>query len=257
MVTGSPIHARRGWFAIPHLLFAALLVLGGCGDVATPLMLGPPEHNEVIIGPPGCPEYWEQTRGITDCRAISIPERDALKEQFFGASSPFRISDQRCGALASTFVSMLDADSEANTIYWANPVQTGGSSYEHADHGIIIDGALFTDLDAGDPYATQRLNTVSHELAHRTFNLGDQGLEQPGRAQGPPYAKDVAAYCSGESEADPWDSEASTGGGSGSGTVEETNCTQVTVDHYWYYPDTGEIEYRYTEYFEYCYAAQE
>jgi hypothetical protein len=30
-------------------------------------------------------------------------------------------------------------------------------------------------------------------------------------------------------------------------------CYTVQTDHYWYYPDTGEYEYRYTTYMDYCY----
>jgi hypothetical protein len=29
-------------------------------------------------------------------------------------------------------------------------------------------------------------------------------------------------------------------------------CYYYTIDHYWYYPDTGEIEYRYTEEYSWC-----
>lgn len=40
------------------------------------------------------------------------------------------------------------------------------------------------------------------------------------------------------------------GGGGGGGTV--VRCYTVTIEHYWYYPDTGQIEYRYTEEQTYC-----
>lgn len=40
------------------------------------------------------------------------------------------------------------------------------------------------------------------------------------------------------------------GGGGGGGTV--LRCYTVTIEHYWYYPDTGQIEYRYTEEQTYC-----
>jgi hypothetical protein len=39
-------------------------------------------------------------------------------------------------------------------------------------------------------------------------------------------------------------------GGGGGGTVGR--CYTVTIEHYWYYPDTGQIEYRYTEEQTYC-----
>jgi hypothetical protein len=39
-------------------------------------------------------------------------------------------------------------------------------------------------------------------------------------------------------------------GGGGGGTV--VRCYTVTIEHYWYYPDTGQIEYRYTEEQTYC-----
>jgi hypothetical protein len=37
------------------------------------------------------------------------------------------------------------------------------------------------------------------------------------------------------------------GGGGGGGT-----CWTLTIDHYWYYPDTGEIEYWYSESYTWC-----
>jgi hypothetical protein len=39
------------------------------------------------------------------------------------------------------------------------------------------------------------------------------------------------------------------GGGAGGGLWR---CYTVTIDHYWYYPDTGDVEYRYTEKYQYC-----
>lgn len=39
--------------------------------------------------------------------------------------------------------------------------------------------------------------------------------------------------------------EGSSGGG-GSGNNDQYSCVTVTEDHYWYYPDTGQVEYRYT-----------
>jgi hypothetical protein len=39
------------------------------------------------------------------------------------------------------------------------------------------------------------------------------------------------------------------GGGEDGGTM---TCYTLTRDHYWYYPDTGEIEYRYTETYTWC-----
>lgn len=37
-----------------------------------------------------------------------------------------------------------------------------------------------------------------------------------------------------------------------SGGDDETACYLVEIDHYWYYPGTGEVEYRYTEAYRYC-----
>jgi hypothetical protein len=43
------------------------------------------------------------------------------------------------------------------------------------------------------------------------------------------------------------------GGGPGVDPGGSTwRCYTVTIDHYWYYPDTGRIEYRYTEEYSYC-----
>lgn len=43
------------------------------------------------------------------------------------------------------------------------------------------------------------------------------------------------------------------GGGGGGGDPGSTwRCYTVTIDHYWYYPDTGRIEYRYTEEYSWC-----
>jgi hypothetical protein len=41
------------------------------------------------------------------------------------------------------------------------------------------------------------------------------------------------------------------GGGGGDGGSVWT-CYTVTIEHYWYYPDTGQTEYRYTEEQTYC-----
>lgn len=41
------------------------------------------------------------------------------------------------------------------------------------------------------------------------------------------------------------------GGGPGEGTTSYT-CYTVTTDYYWYYPDTGTYEYRYSEESTYC-----
>lgn len=46
-------------------------------------------------------------------------------------------------------------------------------------------------------------------------------------------------------------STCSGGGGGGDGGSVWT-CYTVTIEHYWYYPDTGQIEYRYTEEQTYC-----
>lgn len=52
----------------------------------------------------------------------------------------------------------------------------------------------------------------------------------------------VSTTCSGDGGGDP-------GRGPGGSTWR---CYTVTIDHYWYYPDTGRIEYRYTEESTYC-----
>jgi uncharacterized membrane protein YgcG len=45
------------------------------------------------------------------------------------------------------------------------------------------------------------------------------------------------------------------GGGSDGGGTQEggtAHCWTLTVDHYWYYPDTGRVEYRYSESYTWC-----
>jgi hypothetical protein len=42
------------------------------------------------------------------------------------------------------------------------------------------------------------------------------------------------------------------GGGGPDGGSSTWRCYTVTIDHYYYYPDTGEIEYRHTEQYSYC-----
>lgn len=42
------------------------------------------------------------------------------------------------------------------------------------------------------------------------------------------------------------------GGGGGGGGGTALRCYTVTIEHYWYYPDTGQMEYRYTEEQTYC-----
>lgn len=63
---------------------------------------------------------------------------------------------------------------------------------------------------------------------------GGGGLEEPMMMMTTPSP---SATCSG-------------GGVGGGGSV--WRCYTVTIDHYYYYPDTGEIEYRYTEYYSWC-----
>jgi hypothetical protein len=43
-----------------------------------------------------------------------------------------------------------------------------------------------------------------------------------------------------------------TGGGGGGGGTTTLRCYTIQVEHYWYYPDTGEFEYRYTDVQTYC-----
>jgi hypothetical protein len=43
-----------------------------------------------------------------------------------------------------------------------------------------------------------------------------------------------------------------TGGGGGGGGTTPITCYTVTVDHYWYYPDTDSYEYRYSETSTWC-----
>jgi len=42
------------------------------------------------------------------------------------------------------------------------------------------------------------------------------------------------------------------GGGGGGGGGPSYTCYTYAVDHYYYYPDTGEVEYRYTDYYSWC-----
>jgi hypothetical protein len=46
------------------------------------------------------------------------------------------------------------------------------------------------------------------------------------------------------------------GGGGGGDGGSVWRCYTVTIDHYYYYPDTGETEYRYTEEYSYCEQAE-
>lgn len=53
----------------------------------------------------------------------------------------------------------------------------------------------------------------------------------------------------------PAETTSSTCGGGGPGVDpggSTYRCYTVTIDHYWYYPDTGRIEYRYTEEYTWC-----
>jgi hypothetical protein len=50
----------------------------------------------------------------------------------------------------------------------------------------------------------------------------------------------------------PCGSDGSGGGGGGGDGGSNWRCYTVTIDHYYYYPDTGEVEYRYTEQYSYC-----
>lgn len=43
------------------------------------------------------------------------------------------------------------------------------------------------------------------------------------------------------------------GGGGASGGGGTMTCVEVFTDHYWYYPSTGQVEYRFTTVEHYCY----
>lgn len=206
-----------------------------------------------VVGPAGCPEYWETELGVTDCRTLTPDEKRALQRQFFETNGPFRGGDQRCAALSSKMVEMFNSAVEANAIYWANPAQVSGYSWEHPDHGILLDGTMFTGLDTGDPYASQRLSTVAHELAHRVYNVGDSGSE-PGRAEGPPTAGLIADYCTKASSTDPWTGSSSTfGGGGGNPDPTVYTCVTVIIHHYELDLITGEVSYLGSDESSYCY----
>lgn len=59
---------------------------------------------------------------------------------------------------------------------------------------------------------------------------------------GEPVAS-IAANCQGSEGDGPG------GPGDGGGTLR---CYTVQIDHYWYYPDTGATEYRYSEFYTWC-----
>lgn len=42
------------------------------------------------------------------------------------------------------------------------------------------------------------------------------------------------------------------GGGGGGGGGGSQTCYTLQIDHYWYYPDTGQIEYRYSSFYQWC-----
>jgi hypothetical protein len=41
-------------------------------------------------------------------------------------------------------------------------------------------------------------------------------------------------------------------GGGGGGGMDPVRCWTLHLDHYWYYPSTGQLEYRYTETYVWC-----
>ncbi len=153
---------------------------------------------------------------------------------------------------------MLDATDTATSIWWHNPAQAPGFSYEHPVYGIMLDGIMFEDPTGTDTWKDNRLHDVTHELAHRTYNLGDQDMHQTGRAVGPPYAEDVAQYCTRQSDVDPLTGMVSGGGGSGGGSGSGNQvCTEIFVDYYLYDPNTATLTYLRTESLGvYCYTKQ-
>lgn len=42
------------------------------------------------------------------------------------------------------------------------------------------------------------------------------------------------------------------GGGGGGAPETRLTCYTVRIDHYWYYPDTGRVEYRYSDTYTWC-----
>jgi hypothetical protein len=61
---------------------------------------------------------------------------------------------------------------------------------------------------------------------------------------------DMAAdYCTRQTNVNPW---SSTGDGGGENPDINITCWTLTVDHYWYFPDTHEFVYRYSSTYTWC-----
>jgi hypothetical protein len=185
-----------------------------------------------------CPPYWADVHGFTDCQKLRQHEIDAIGKQFHGAGNSFRWGDTNCAAIGNLLDEMINTE-----MYTVPASQAGDGNFHHPHYGIVLNRALFHFVGQEiDHYASQRFNVVTHELSHR--------LGLPDYAEGVvgPTADHAAAYCANEPGApDPWDG-AGTGGpwGGGDSPSPGGGCTTIYVDHYWYYPDTGHVQYRYT-----------
>ncbi len=117
-----------------------------------------------------------------------------------------------------------------------NPISTDGTArWENAEIQVHcwVYRALYLFQRHYDVIAASgRLVELCDDRERIDIEAGDDGGTVPNSA--------TLSACSGDGG----------GGGGGGGTV--VRCYTLTIEHYWYYPDTGQIEYRYTEMQTYC-----
>lgn len=147
-----------------------------------------------------------------------------------------------------------------------NEVPTAGcSSFLPADHNVSTAG-LWLGVNGSCGHVANL--TATHRAYTRAF-IEYKGLTQLEAVATHPDAEKQPDCCPapGEGPTEPQYSlapgtngDASTtnscdsggGGGPGGESPPTSRCYTLTVDHYWYYPETGRIEYRYTTETSWC-----
>lgn len=89
-------------------------------------------------------------------------------------------------------------------------------------------------------------NSLEAQFKFRAWLLGPTGLGTIGTLESDERVRDATDY---QPACAPPES---TGTGKAKPIGGGNYCYTVRTDHYWYYPDTGTVEYRYSTYKEYC-----
>jgi len=187
----------------------------------------------------------ELTVSGTDITAKASMEyfgnRGSINNTLFRISGSYSLANQSVSRLAS-HVFDTRRSLTTNVVNTEVPTSCGWS--------ITLDGSytartvLFVEIhgitDLGGPDV--KYDSRNHQQGACDPCQGPATARAPDAGQSAPrfdLQKDDRPVCGGGSP----------GGGSG------LTCVEVFTDHYWYYPDTGQIEYRFTTVEQYCFNA--